>query len=383
MRLLDFLIRAMRFLAWPVTLGLLGALLYLQLKTPASISGTTLSHPGHAVSSLPEPGSTSTPSTNSYADAVERAIPSVVNIYTRTRIRNRTPYSNEPLFNFFFNAPRQERVQASLGSGVVVTTDGYLLTNHHVVQGADTIIVVLHDGRESLAKVVGSDPEIDLCVLKIDLEGLTPVSFGNVDSARIGDVVLAIGNPYGLGQTVTQGIISASSRDGLQLTTNYIQTDAAINPGNSGGALIDAQGNLLGINTSIFNTTGSSIGIGFAIPSDTAMKVLEDIKTYGRVLRGALGIVPKSVPPTMAKQFNLSIGEGILITALYNGSPAHQAGLMPGDIILEMDGHRITGDSAGLDIIAKSKPGAETTITVFRNGNRISKKITPAIRAER
>lgn len=367
MRLLHSLIGLARFLAWPLTLGLLAALLYLQLKTPPPSLGTT-------------PAATASPT--SYADAVEQAIPSVVNIYTRTRVRNRTPYSNDPLFNFFFNAPRQERVQASLGSGVIVTTDGYLLTNHHVVQGADTIIVVLHDGRESLATVVGSDPEIDLCVLKIDLENLTPVSFGNVDNARIGDVVLAIGNPYGLGQTVTQGIISASSRDGLQLTTNYIQTDAAINPGNSGGALIDAQGKLLGINTSIFNTTGSSIGIGFAIPADTAMKVLEDIKTYGRVLRGALGIVPKSVPQSMAKAFNLASGEGILITALYNGSPAHQAGLMPGDIIVEMSGHPVTGNSAGLDIIAKSKPGEETTITVYRNGKRISQKITPAIRGK-
>jgi serine protease DegS len=372
MKPLDTLSRSLRFLAWPLTLGLLVALLYLQLKTPVSAPAANPvvapSHNSYA---------------HSYADAVERAIPSVVNIYTRTRVRQRSPYPNDPLFNFFFNAPQQERVQASLGSGVIVTRDGYLLTNHHVVQGADTIIVVLHDGRESLAKVVGSDAEIDLCVLKIDLQDLTPVSFGNVDNARIGDVVLAIGNPYGLGQTVTQGIISASSRDGLQLTTNYIQTDAAINPGNSGGALIDAQGNLLGINTSIFNTTGSSIGIGFAIPADTAMQVLEDIKTYGRVLRGALGIVPKSVPEKLAKQFNLAQGEGILITAIYSGSPAHQAGLMPGDIIVKMDGRDISGDSVGLDFIAKSKPGKETTVTVVRNGHRVTQKITPTIRAEK
>jgi len=366
-----------RFLAWPVTIGLLSALLYLQFQNP---------DPAHQPTSTSTPSASLRPLSNnssphSYADAVEKAIPAVVNIYTRTRVRSRSSFSGDPFLDFFFNVPQRQRIQSSLGSGVIVTADGYLLTNHHVVQGAETIVVVLHDGRESIAKVVGSDPEIDLCVLKIDLDQLSPVEFGNVDQARIGDVVLAIGNPYGLGQSVTQGIISASSRDGLQLTTNYIQTDAAINPGNSGGALIDANGKLLGINTSILNKTGASIGIGFAIPADTAMKVVEDVKQHGRVLRGALGIVPKAVPGELANRLGLDHHEGILITALYNNSPAHLAGLMPGDILLELNGHPITGDSAGLDTIARSTPGEEATIVVFRNGKKIHKQITPAVRS--
>jgi serine protease DegS len=228
--------------------------------------------------------------------------------------------------------------------------------------------------------VVGSDPEIDLCVLKIDLDNLSPMEFGNVDAARVGDVVLAIGNPYGLGQTVTQGVISASSRNGLQLTTNYIQTDAAINPGNSGGALVDANGKLLGINTSILNKTGANIGIGFAIPADTAMKVLEDIKTYGKVVRGALGIVPKPVPSYLAAEWGLVPGEGILITAIYQDGPAHKAGLMPGDIILQLDGHKVTGDRVGLDVIGSSTPGQEVEINIMRQGEQLKMSITPVAR---
>ena len=222
--------------------------------------------------------------------------------------------------------------------------------------------MLLNDGRESLAHIIGSDPEIDIAVLKIDLADLSPITVGDIDHARVGDVALAIGNPYGLGQTVTQGIISASSRNGLRVTTNYIQTDAAINPGNSGGALVDAEGKLLGINTSILNKTGASIGIGFAIPVDTAMKVLSDIIQYGRVLRGALGIVPKPVPWNMAAELHMQHDLGILITAIYSNGPAHHAGLMPGDIIIKLDGQTVTGNEAGLDVIAKSAPGKEIPI---------------------
>jgi serine protease DegS len=317
----------------------------------------------------------------SYAEAVQKAIPSVVNIYTRTRIITRSPLANDPVLRHFFNFPVKERIQSSLGSGVIVNHQGYLLTNYHVAEGADEIIVLLNDGRESLAHIVGADPEIDLAVLKIDLDDLSPITVGDIDHARVGDVVLAIGNPYGLGQTVTQGIISASSRNGLRVTTNYIQTDAAINPGNSGGALVDAEGKLLGINTSILNKTGASIGIGFAIPVDTAMKVLSDITEYGRVIRGALGIVPKAVPENMAEELRLQPGMGILITAIYTDGPAHQAGLMPGDIILKLDGHAIMGNEAGLDVIAKSAPGKEIPVMIYRQGKITTLQITPALRS--
>jgi S1-C subfamily serine protease len=228
---------------------------------------------------------------------------------------------------------------------------------------------------------VGTDPEIDLAVLKIDLSDLSPITVGDIDHARVGDVVLAIGNPYGLGQTVTQGIISASSRDGLRVTTNYIQTDAAINPGNSGGALVDAEGNLLGINTSILNKTGASIGIGFAIPVDTAMKVLDDITQYGRVVRGALGIVIKAIPRNVASTLHLEPGMGLLITAIYPNGPAHKAGLMPGDIIMELDGHPIAGNDEGLDVIAKTEPGNEIPVVIYRQEKVKKIHITPAIRS--
>lgn len=373
-----FLRPIFKYAAWPLIFGLVLALFYLQYRNTLLLSSLQQSAmPPHSNNAAVQPHN----APYSYADAVQKAIPSVVNIYTRTRVLTRSPLANDPVLRHFFNFPLKERIQSSLGSGVIVSNQGYLLTNYHVAQGADEIIVLLHDGRESLAHVVGADPEIDLAILKIDLPDLSPITVGDIDHARVGDVVLAIGNPYGLGQTVTQGIISASSRNGLRVTTNYIQTDAAINPGNSGGALVDAEGKLLGINTSILNKTGASIGIGFAIPADTAMKVLDDITQYGRVIRGALGIVPKAVPSNIATELQLQQGLGILVTAIYPGGPAHQAGLMPGDIILNFDGDVITGDEGGLDVIAKSAPGKEVPITIYRQGKVTTLKITPALRS--
>lgn len=367
------------YIAWPLVFGLIIALFYLQYQNSLLIASVGQHRP--PVQQLVPEQRAAGPVPYSYAGAVQKAIPSVVNIYTRTRVLTRSPLANDPVLRHFFNFPLKERIQSALGSGVIVNHQGYLLTNYHVTQDADEIIVLLNDGRESLANIVGADPEIDLAVLKIDLGDLSPITVGDIDHAQVGDVVLAIGNPYGLGQTVTQGIISASSRNGLRVTTNYIQTDAAINPGNSGGALVDADGKLLGINTSILNKTGASIGIGFAIPVDTAMKVLDDITRYGRVVRGALGIVPKAVPLNMATELKLQPGLGILITAIYSDGPAHHAGLMPGDIILKLDGHVITGNDAGMDVIAKSAPGKEIPIQIYRQGKVTTLNITPALRS--
>lgn len=366
------------YVAWPLIFGLVMALFYLEYKNSILLSMATRT----PTTFQPLLDGRHVKGTYSYADAVQKALPSVVNIYTRTRVITRSPFADDPFFRQFFNFPQKESIRSALGSGVIVNNQGYLLTNSHVIEGADEIIVLLNDGRESLARVIGTDPEIDLAVLKIDLGDLSPVTVGDIDHARVGDVVLAIGNPYGLGQTVTQGIISASSRDGLRVTTNYIQTDAAINPGNSGGALVDAEGNLLGINTSILNKTGASIGIGFAIPVDTAMKVLDDITQYGRVVRGALGIVPKAVPRNMASALHLEPGMGLLITAIYPDGPAHKAGLMPGDIIMALDGHPIMGNDEGLDVIAKTEPGKEIPVLIYRQGKEKMMPITPSIRSD-
>lgn len=366
---------AAQYLAWPVVIGLLLALLYLQMTDAHRTRSSINNQP--AVSERPAPPSAS----NSYAEAVQRAIPSVVNIYTRTHVITRAPFIADPLLNELYLFRGRERTQSSLGSGVIIDPKGYLLTNEHVINGADEIIVLLNDGRESHARVVGTDPEMDLAVLKIDLDNLKAIDLADVDAARVGDVVLAIGNPYGIGQTVTQGIISASSRDGLSMATNYIQTDAAINPGNSGGALIDAQGKLLGINTSILNKTGASIGIGFAIPVDTAVKVLDDITRHGKSVRGVLGIVTKPVPSAIASFFRLQPGYGLLITAIYTNGPAHKAGLLPGDILLELDGIPIESNEKGLGQISKSRPGEEIPVVFMRQGKVYKKVVVPVARS--
>lgn len=364
------------YLAWPLVFGLLAALLYLQLAKPGYNERVVTRDPAESSQANVPPMA----AINSYANAVQRAIPSVVNIYTRTRIITRPPVIADPRLHELFLFREKERMESSLGSGVIIDSKGYLLTNHHVVDGADEIIVLLNDGRESHAEMVGTDSEMDLAVLKIDIDNLTAISFADIDSAQVGDVVLAIGNPYGIGQTVTQGIISATSRDGLSMATNYIQTDAAINPGNSGGALIDTDGRLLGINTSILNKTGASIGIGFAIPVDTALKVLDDITRHGKSVRGVLGIVTKPVPPAISQFFRIKAGYGLLVTAIYTNGPAHKSGLLPGDIILELDGMAIESNENGAEQISKSLPGKQVSIVFMRQGRILKKMITPVAR---
>ncbi|NIB41870.1 PDZ domain-containing protein [Pseudomaricurvus alkylphenolicus] len=310
----------------------------------------------------------------SYSEAVANAAPAVVNIYTRKKLKRRHhPLLDDPLFRHFFNLsdrPQQERMESALGSGVIISPDGYLLTNNHVIEGADEILVLLQDGREAKAIQVGTDPESDLAVLKVELDNLTAINVGEPANVKIGDVVLAIGNPFGVGQTVTQGIISATGRYGLGINKyeNYLQTDAAINPGNSGGALVDVHGNLLGINTAILDKTGFSVGIGFAIPADTAVKVMQDLVSYGQVVRGWLGIEAQQMTQELAKSFNLDTPHGVIITAIYNNGPAHKAGLRPGDIIRRMNNIVVSDGRLSMNQIAQGRPGDAIEIEVLRNG---------------
>ena len=317
----------------------------------------------------------------SYSYAVNRAAPSVVNIYTRkvTQSTNH-PLLDDPYFRRLFDKPKQ-RVQSSLGSGVIMQRDGFILTNNHVIDGADQILVLLYDGTEAAATVVGKDPETDLAVLKIAADNLQPISIGQPTQAKIGDVVLAIGNPYGVGQTVTQGIISAKGRNGLGLNTfeNFIQTDADINPGNSGGALVDSYGNLLGINTAILNQSGSA-GISFAIPANTAAKVLQDIISYGYVVRGWVGMEAFPLSPQIAKRLNLSITNGLLVRAIYNSSPAHLAGIQPGDIVIAINGEPVTDRQSSVNQIADVAPGTPIDLEIWRQGEKFNVTAVAGIR---
>jgi serine protease DegQ len=345
--------------------------------------------------SLPviQTASSSAPTTNSYADAVQRAMPSVVNIFSSKEVRaQRHPLLNDPIFRRFFGdqLPDEAQRASSLGSGVIVSTSGYVLTNHHVVEAADEIEVALADGKKLLAKVVGNDPETDLAVLRVDAEDLPAMSFGSSESLRVGDVVLAIGNPFGVGQTVTSGIISALGRTGLGINTfeNFIQTDAAINPGNSGGALIDANGNLIGINTAIFTRTGSSAGIGFAIPVSTAKMVLDQIVRSGSVTRGWIGVEVQEITPPMAESFKLSSTRGALIAGVLRGGPADKAGVKPGDVLVEVQGKPVADPAGMLNLIAALAPGQSAKVRLKRQGQDVDATVTvgrrpkPQARAE-
>lgn len=367
------MIEILRFLRWPVIYGLLAAIIILDHapKWLDPSATATVQTPGHT-----HPQQFQGP--HSYAEAVKRAAPAVVNIYTAKMVKQSPGLRfNDSILQFFFgrNSPRQrERVQRSLGSAVIISTQGYLLTNNHVIQGADEIRVLLHDGRETLAKVIGADPESDLAALKIDLQDLDTIPIGDPSHARVGDVVLAIGNPYGFGQTVTQGIISATGRYGLQLSTyeNFIQTDAAINPGNSGGALVDAEGNLLGINTAIFSKTGGSQGIGLATPSDLALRIMADLIQYGKVIRGWLGIEVRAISQSMAQAHNIGSNNGVVVTATSAGGPAEQSGLVSGDIIVHINGQPVGDGRAGMNFIAATRPGETVSIDVLRNGKPLN-----------
>ena len=329
----------------------------------------------------PPPSSTSRQSPSrplqvvSYADAVERAAPAVVNIYTAKIIRQQpSPLLNDPLFRFFFGEQKTltpQRRQNSLGSGVIISESGYLLTNNHVIQGADEIEILLWDGRALQAELVGADPESDLAVLKVNANHLPTVQISDSDQLRVGDVVLAIGNPFGVGQTVTQGIVSATGRNRLGINTfeNFIQTDAAINPGNSGGALINAYGELIGINTAIFSKSGGSQGIGFAIPVNLAKRVQDQIITHGRPMRGWFGIETQNLTPELAASFRLGNTHGVLISGIQTQGPADQAGLKPGDIIIELADQPISSSRDILKVISNTLPGTKLAAEIIRNGS--------------
>ena len=317
----------------------------------------------------------------SYSDAVRRATPSVVNIFTSKEIPSpRHPLLNDPLFRRFFGdqLPDEAQRASSLGSGVIVSNTGYILTNHHVVEAADEIEVGLADGKKLLAKVIGNDPETDLAVLRVTSENLPSISFGSSETLAVGDVVLAIGNPFGVGQTVTSGIVSALGRTGLGINTfeNFIQTDAAINPGNSGGALIDAAGNLVGINTAIFTRTGSSAGIGFAIPVSTAKVVLDQIVKTGSVTRGWIGVEVQELSPSQAESFKAGSARGALIAGVLRGGPADKAGVKPGDILVEVQSKPVADPAAMLNLIAALEPGQSAKVKLKRHGQDIDATVT-------
>lgn len=323
------------------------------------------------------PGGAVSTAVNSYAAAAKRATPAVVSI-TASKAPARNPRSADPWFQFFFGDRMQQEPQVGLGSGVIVSPEGYLLTNNHVIEGATEIDVMLPDARKARAKVVGTDPDSDVAVLKIDLDRLPVVTLGNIESVQVGDVVLAIGNPFGVGQTVTSGIVSALGRNGLGINTfeNFIQTDAAINPGNSGGALVDSSGNLVGINTAIYSRSGGSLGIGFAIPVSTARMVMEGIVRDGEVRRGWIGVEPRDLTPEIAETFNLPIKEGVLITGVMQDGPASQGGLRPGDVVTKVAGSNVANTSQLLAAVAALKPRETATIGVQRGEKALDLKVT-------
>ncbi len=366
------MLKALRFFGWPLLAGVLIALLIIQ-RYPQWVGLPDLD-----VNLQQAPQTTNSQlGPVSYADAVTLAAPAVANLYT-TKVVNKSthPLFEEPQFRRFFgdNLPKQRRMESSLGSAVIMSPQGYLLTNNHVTSGADQIVVALKDGRETLARVIGSDPETDLAVLKIDLKNLPSITLGRSDNIRIGDVALAIGNPFGVGQTVTMGIISATGRNQLGLNNyeDFIQTDAAINPGNSGGALVDANGNLTGINTAIFSKSGGSQGIGFAIPVKLAMEVMKSIIEHGQVIRGWLGIEVQAMGPELADSFGLSGRPGIVVAGIFRDGPAQKAGLQLGDVILSINGEVAADGRRSMNQVARIKPTDKVKIQVMRNGKELT-----------
>ncbi|WP_207037340.1 Do family serine endopeptidase [Salinicola sp. DM10] len=393
-------------LFWPTVCGILLAIVLLYAfpsllgdgadrttSDPASkATHTTTAHlpagSGRAAPSVEEaPPLVRERGTVSYAEAVNQAAPAVVNVYSSKIIdTSQHPLMSDPFFRQFYgkNLPQRQRMLSSLGSGVIVSKDGYILTNNHVINDADEIQVALRDGREAIAKVIGTDPESDLAVLRIDLKDLPVIKLSNSENVAIGDVALAIGNPFGVGQTVTMGIISATGRDhiGLNAYEDFIQTDAAINPGNSGGALVDANGSLVGINTAIFSRSGGSQGIGFAIPTNLARSILDDIVTQGRVIRGWLGIDAQQMTPDLAASFGLKTLSGVIIANVVAGGPGAKAGLEPGDILLAIRGKPILDPRETMVDIAEISPGTQLPITILRNGEKREVTLTVGERPE-
>ena len=321
----------------------------------------------------------------SFASAAKLASAAVVSINTsKAAIRN--PQADDPWFKFFFGDQGSGEPQGGLGSGVIVSASGYILTNNHVVEGADDIEVVLNDTRKAKAKVIGTDPDTDLAILKIELDKLPVIVLGNTEALQVGDPVLAIGNPFGVGQTVTAGIVSALGRNQLGINTfeNFIQTDAAINPGNSGGALVDVNGHLMGINTAIYSRSGGSMGIGFAIPVSTARQVLEGIVKDGQVTRGWIGVEPQELNAELADAFKLkpeaAKAGGVIITGVLQNGPAAEAGIRPGDVITAVDSKPVSSVSQLLIAVAALRPGTPAPLTVLRGDGAVQVAVTPGKR---
>lgn len=357
----------LQFITWPTIAGILAAIIILQWYAPLR----------------PGPGNTVAPESpgpvTSFSSAVQRAVPAVVNIYTAKRVPDRP--SVRPLFprrSLDSRPARRERIERSLGSGVIVSEQGLVITAWHVIRGAEQILVRLHDGRTGLARVVGHDPHTDLAVLKIALENLEAISFGNPDQARVGDVVLAIGNPYGFGHSVSQGIISALGRYGLRLSTyeDFIQTDAAINEGNSGGALIDTEGRLLGINTATYSRSGESTGIGLATPADLAMGVAQDLVAYGTVIRGWIGL---SVEMVYASG---SSTPSLLVINTHPEGPAARNGIRSGDIITHIDMEPVQDVQLAMQKIALLRPGDAVDVSLQRGSENLNMRVIVSARPE-
>lgn len=341
--------------------------------------------------------STSAATIGSYSYAAKKAMPAVVNIFTskKASLNPHQKYLDDPAFRQFFGDQFDDmeppsQPENSLGSGVIVSDQGLILTNNHVIATADEIEIALSDGRKMPAKVVGTDPDTDLALIKVDADHLPAITFASSDKLNVGDVVLAIGNPFGVGQTVTQGIVSALGRShlGINIYENFIQTDASINPGNSGGALIDADGNLVGINSAIYSRSGGSMGIGFAIPTALARQVMEQIVAQGNVTRGWIGIEAQDITPELAESFRLSKPQGALIAGVLRNSPADRAGLRAGDILLTIEGKPVIDSGSMLNLIAALKPNQKATVQIARAEQTISisiligKRPIPAIASE-
>ncbi|MDX1454235.1 MAG: trypsin-like peptidase domain-containing protein [Gammaproteobacteria bacterium] len=353
--------KSLIFLFQSITAGLALAFVVIWLKPELLANG------GAASTGLPAGGEVA-----SYADAVAISAPAVVNIHSARRSRNAILPSidNPELRRSLEDIPGLDRIETTLGSGVIISPDGYVVTNNHVIEGAEAIQIALADGRVAQADVVGVDPDTDLAVLKVNLSTLPTVSLGRSDDLRVGDVVMAIGNPFGVGQTVTQGIISATGRNYLGHSNfeNFIQTDAAINPGNSGGALINTRGEVIGISTAIFSRDGGSNGIGFAVPVNLARGVMQQLVEHGRVIRGWLGVDPQDLTPELAEAFDLLDTRGVIVKDVYAASPAERAGLEVGDIITHLNDQRIEDARSGLAIVASTPPGQYLRIRGVRGG---------------
>jgi serine protease DegS len=368
--------KAIVFLLQTITVGLAAFIVIVFIK-PELLEGPAPTVKFQVEKTPVNNGLPATTGPVSYADAVEKTSSSVVNIYTAKLITERSnPLFEDPFFQRFFendaDAPRQ-RLETSLGSGVILSADGYIVTNNHVIQGADEIRVALANGQTPLAKVIGTDPETDLAILKISYTKLPAITLGNSDAMRVGDVVLAIGNPYGVGQTVTMGIVSATGRNQLGINTfeNFIQTDAAINPGNSGGALINAHGQLVGINTAIFSKSGGSQGIGFAIPVSLARNVMQQIIQNGRVMRGWLGIEAQDLNQQLAESFGLKNTNGVLVAGVLRDGPADKSGLKPGDVLTSINGKAVSNSKESLNQIAGFPPNTTIKLGLVRNGDSL------------